>query len=71
MEIKEKNLKVPHPRISERKFVLIPLLELKGNISVPGDTKKIEDLIKDLDENSDKIRKCNYQINEKNLSYSS
>ena len=24
-----------------------------------------------LDKNSDKIRKCNYSINEKNLSYSS
>ena len=30
-----------------------------------------EDLIKNLDANSDKIRKCNYIINEENISYSS
>tara|TARA_Y100000996_G_scaffold388008_1_gene347251 strand:+ start:17 stop:547 length:531 start_codon:yes stop_codon:yes gene_type:complete len=67
----EKNLNIPHPCIKERKFVLIPLLELKGNISIPGHCKKIEDLIEDLDKNSDKIRMCNYSINEKNISYSS
>ena len=33
--------------------------------------QNIKDLIKGLSENNDKIRKCNYQINEKNLSYSS
>ena len=69
--INDENLKIPHPGIHDRKFVLVPLFELKGNISIPGYAEKIEDLIEDLDENSDKIRKCNYQINEKNLSYSS
>ena len=69
--IGEKNLDIPHPGIKERKFVLVPLLELMGNISIPGYSVKIEDLIKDLDKNGDKIRKCNYNINEKNLSYSS
>ena len=56
--VNEKKLKIPHPRISERKFVLNPLFELKGNISIPGSVKKIEDLIKELDKNSDKIRQC-------------
>ena len=51
--------------------MLIPLFELKGNIAIPGYAEKIEDLIKDLSKNSDKIRKCNYKINEENLSYSS
>ena len=69
--INTESLKIPHSGIHDRKFVLIPLFELKGNISIAGYSKKIEDLIKDLDENSDKIRKCNYQINEKNLSHSS
>ena len=69
--VNQQNLEVPHPRISERKFVLIPLFELKGNIAIPGYAEKIEDLIKDLNKNSDKIRKCNYKINEENLSYSS
>jgi len=69
--IDDENLNIPHSSIKERKFVLIPLLELMGNISIPGGSEKIEDLIKDLDKNSDKISKCNYSINEKNLSYSS
>ena len=69
--INEENLKIPHPRISERKFVLVPLMELKGSIAIPGYLENIEELIKDLDGNSNKIRKCNYKLNEKNLSYSS
>tara|TARA_Y100001970_G_C14005892_1_gene735823 strand:+ start:432 stop:959 length:528 start_codon:yes stop_codon:yes gene_type:complete len=69
--IAEENLNIPHGGIKERKFVLVPLLELVGNMSIPGYSEKIEDLIKDLDKNSDKIKKCNYSINEKNLSYSS
>ena len=69
--INKNNLIIPHPRINERKFVLIPLLELKGNISISRNIEKIEDLIKKLNKNSDKIRKCNYKINEENLSYSS
>tara|TARA_Y100001970_G_scaffold290375_1_gene423910 strand:+ start:3386 stop:3916 length:531 start_codon:yes stop_codon:yes gene_type:complete len=68
--INEDNLKVPHPKIIERKFVLVPLLELKGISVIPGCVKKIEDLIEDLDKNSDKIRVCNYKINEENLSHS-
>ena len=69
--IKENRLVIPHPLIAERKFVLIPLFELKGNILIPGYFKKIEDLIKQLNENSDKIRQCNYRINEEDIPYSS
>ena len=68
--VNDEKLKIPHPRISERKFVLNPLFELKGNILIPGSVKKIEDLIKELDKNSDKIRQCKHKINEENLSYS-
>ena len=41
------------------------MFELKGNIVIPGNDKKIEDLIKELDKKSDKIRQCKYKINEK------
>jgi len=68
--IDEENLKIPHPKMNERKFVLVPLFELAGNLSTPGSFTKVKDLIKNLDKNSDKIKKCNYKINEKNLSYS-
>ena len=39
--VDEENLKIPHPRIGERKFVLIPLFELVGNISITGCCEKL------------------------------
>jgi 2-amino-4-hydroxy-6-hydroxymethyldihydropteridine diphosphokinase len=35
-ELKTERLTVPHPRMSERAFVLRPLLELAEDISIPG-----------------------------------
>ena len=35
-KIKSKHLTVPHPGMHERDFVIIPLAELAGNISIPG-----------------------------------
>lgn len=35
-EISTINLQVPHPRMTERAFVLLPLLQLASNISIPG-----------------------------------
>lgn len=34
--IEEERLQVPHPRMTERAFVLIPLAEVAGDIDVPG-----------------------------------
>ncbi len=34
--IAEKNLQVPHPRLSERLFVLIPLCEVASGMTIPG-----------------------------------
>ena len=53
--IDEENLKVPHPKIGERKFVLVPLMEIKGNIIIPGYSQSIKELIKGLDKDSNKI----------------
>jgi 2-amino-4-hydroxy-6-hydroxymethyldihydropteridine diphosphokinase len=36
LELQTERLTVPHPRMHERAFVLKPLLELSGNISIPG-----------------------------------
>ena len=68
--INSKVLRVPHLGIIDRMFVLVPIFELKGNISIPGTEKKIKDLITDLSKKCDKIRKCKYNINEKDISYS-
>ena len=35
-EIDELRLKVPHPGIAERNFVLLPLLEIEPSLAVPG-----------------------------------
>ena len=34
--LKTPDLTVPHPRIAERAFVLLPLIELAGPIDIPG-----------------------------------
>jgi 2-amino-4-hydroxy-6-hydroxymethyldihydropteridine diphosphokinase len=36
LELQTERLTIPHPRMHERAFVLKPLLELDGDISVPG-----------------------------------
>lgn len=35
-EINSADLQVPHPRMTERAFVLLPLLQLVADISIPG-----------------------------------
>ena len=43
-------LTVPHPRLSERAFVLVPLLELAPDLSVPGEGRA-DALLAGLDDN--------------------
>jgi 2-amino-4-hydroxy-6-hydroxymethyldihydropteridine diphosphokinase len=38
-EVDEPDLQVPHPRMHERAFVMIPLLELDADPMLPGDRK--------------------------------
>ena len=42
------NLKIPHPRLHERDFVLFPLKDLDENFVHPVFDKTIKDLIKEL-----------------------
>jgi 2-amino-4-hydroxy-6-hydroxymethyldihydropteridine diphosphokinase len=35
-EIRTPTLQVPHPRMCERAFVIVPLLEIAGNVTIPG-----------------------------------
>lgn len=41
-------LRIPHPRLHERAFVLVPLYEIAPNLIMPTSGKHIEDLINDL-----------------------
>lgn len=44
----EPNLKIPHARMRERAFVLVPLAEIAGHVEVPPDSAKIENLLERL-----------------------
>ena len=44
MVINESDLKVPHPQLPSRNFVLVPLMELAPEFIHPGTGKSIEDL---------------------------
>lgn len=35
-QIHSRSLEVPHPRMTDRAFVLMPLLELDGSVHIPG-----------------------------------
>ncbi|HEX9935174.1 MAG TPA: 2-amino-4-hydroxy-6-hydroxymethyldihydropteridine diphosphokinase [bacterium] len=43
--VRTEGLIVPHPKIAERRFVLIPLDELAGNAVVPGTGKTVRMLL--------------------------
>ena len=45
--INEENLIIPHPRMHERLFVLLPLKDINENIMIPNQGK-IKDIIKKL-----------------------
>lgn len=44
--INEKHLKIPHPFLQDRKFVLVPLAEIAENMIHPVLNKSIQDLLK-------------------------
>ena len=56
-EIKTETLVIPHPRISERLFTLLPLRELTGNTVLPVLKKTAEQLISVCSDKS-KVQLC-------------
>lgn len=42
-------LQVPHPRMTERAFVLLPLSDILGSARIPGHLKTAEDYVKTID----------------------
>ena len=45
----DQTLTIPHPRIKERKFVLVPLLELDWDLADPATGQKYADCLESLD----------------------
>lgn len=50
--IDTKNLKIPHPHIYHRKFVLTPLLNIAKNLVDPRTGKNLETLLESCNDNS-------------------
>ena len=49
LKFQEKNLQVPHPSLSKRNFVLVPLFEIEKAWIYPKTNTTIDKLIKNLD----------------------
>lgn len=47
--IKEEDLIIPHPRLKDRAFVLIPLADLAPDLTYPGTDFSISDLLMNID----------------------
>ena len=48
-EIKTEDLQIPHPNLSERQFVLVPLAEIDRNLLHPGLQKTIGELLEKIE----------------------
>jgi 2-amino-4-hydroxy-6-hydroxymethyldihydropteridine diphosphokinase len=48
LAITEKDLVVPHPRMTERRFVLLPLSMIRPDLIVPGTGKSVQQLLQEL-----------------------
>ena len=52
IEIDNKKLQVPHPRLHLRKFVLQPLADIRPDLVLPGQTKSVGELLALLDDSA-------------------
>lgn len=57
LELKTKNLTIPHPRLSTRRFVLEPLSEIRPGLILPGETLSIEELLANLESDEPPLTK--------------
>ena len=59
VSITDGNLTIPHPRMTERAFVLLPLLEISPDFDLPG-LGKISEYVKNVShQRIEKIQGCN------------
>jgi 2-amino-4-hydroxy-6-hydroxymethyldihydropteridine diphosphokinase len=53
LQVNDPGLQIPHPRLAERAFVLIPLNEIAPEVIVPGHRKTVAQLLQALLRNSE------------------
>ncbi len=56
LEIDNETLRLPHPRMPRRRFVLQPLADIRPELVLPGQTKTVGELLAQLDESSKVVR---------------
>jgi 2-amino-4-hydroxy-6-hydroxymethyldihydropteridine diphosphokinase len=54
--IESERLQVPHPRIHSRKFVLQPLADIRPDLILPNQRKRVRELLGELNESGDITR---------------
>ena len=55
-QIDNERLRLPHPRMHLRRFVLQPLADIRPDLILPNQTKGVADLLSELKESGDVIR---------------
>jgi 2-amino-4-hydroxy-6-hydroxymethyldihydropteridine diphosphokinase len=59
MEIQDEGLKLPHPRMTQRRFVLQPLADIRPGLILPGQTKSVSELLAWVDKSAEVVRLTN------------
>jgi 2-amino-4-hydroxy-6-hydroxymethyldihydropteridine diphosphokinase len=54
--IDRNELQLPHPRIHERKFVLQPLADIRPELILPGQAKRVRELLAQSDDSCNVVR---------------
>jgi 2-amino-4-hydroxy-6-hydroxymethyldihydropteridine diphosphokinase len=56
LQLKQEQLQLPHPRMTERAFVLRPLADIEPDLRLPGETATIRELLASLGQAESVIR---------------
>ncbi|HEX4707034.1 MAG TPA: 2-amino-4-hydroxy-6-hydroxymethyldihydropteridine diphosphokinase [Candidatus Udaeobacter sp.] len=56
MTLNGEELQLPHPRMHKRKFVLQPLADIRPELTLPGQTNSVSQLLAELDESGEFVR---------------
>ncbi len=58
VEFASERLTLPHPEVSSRRFVLVPLLELDPEMTLPGDGRRLAEALSALTGGAQEVRRA-------------